>query len=79
MTLVMVEKACAYVIPKPDQTFTFEEMSTFLLEKQMAKFKIPERLEIVDSYPMSGDGQKIIKGELTRMATEKLKAEGKLS
>ena len=76
---VMVEKACAYVIPKPGQTFTFEEMSNFLLEKQMAKFKIPERLETVDSFPMSGDGQKIIKGELTRMATEKLKAEGKLS
>jgi len=76
---VMVEKACAYVIPKPGQTLTFEEMSNFLMEKKMAKFKIPERLEIVESFPMSGDGQKIIKGELTRMATEKLKAEGKLS
>jgi len=76
---VMVEKACAYVIPKPGQTLTFEEMSEFLLEKKMAKFKIPERLEIVESFPMSGDGQKIIKGELTRMVTEKLKAEGKIS
>jgi non-ribosomal peptide synthetase component E (peptide arylation enzyme) len=75
---VMGEKACAYVIPKPGQTLAFDEMVSFLLEKKIAKYKLPERLELVDNFPMSGDGQKIIKGELTDRVTKKLKEEGAL-
>jgi non-ribosomal peptide synthetase component E (peptide arylation enzyme) len=76
---VMGEKACAYVIPKPGQSLTFDEMVSFLLEKKIAKYKLPERLELIDKFPMSGDGQKIQKGELSKMIAEKLKAEGKVS
>ena len=75
---VMGEKACAYVIPKPGQALAFDEMVSFLLEKKIAKYKLPERLELVDSFPMSGDGQKIMKRELTEEVTRKLKAEGVL-
>jgi hypothetical protein len=39
---------------------------------------LPERLEIVDSFPMSGDGQKVLKRELTEDVTSKLKVEGKI-
>jgi len=74
--LVMGEKACAYVIPKPGQTLTFDEMVPFLLEKKVAKYKLPERLEMVDSFPMSGDGQKVLKRELTERVTRNLKAQG---
>jgi non-ribosomal peptide synthetase component E (peptide arylation enzyme) len=73
---VMGEKSCAYIIPKSGQTLTLDEIVSFLLEKKIAKYKLPERLELVDSFPMSGEGQKIIKRELTERVTKKLKAEG---
>jgi non-ribosomal peptide synthetase component E (peptide arylation enzyme) len=76
---VMGEKACAYIIPKPGQTITFDEMASFLMGKKIAKYKLPERLEVVDSFPMSGDGQKVMKRELTEMVTSKLKVEGIVS
>jgi non-ribosomal peptide synthetase component E (peptide arylation enzyme) len=73
---IMGEKACAYVIPRPSQILTFEEMASFLAEKKIAKYKVPERLEIVDSFPMSGDGQKVLKRGLAAQLVTKLKAEG---
>lgn len=75
---VMGEKACAYIIPRPGQAITFDDMVGFLMEKKMAKFKIPERLEIVGSFPMSGDGQKVIKKDLAADVAARLKAEGKI-
>ena len=75
---VMGEKACAYVIPKPGQDFTFEEMISFLKEKKIAPYKLPERLETVARFPMSGDGQKIIKKALSEDVTSKLRVEGKI-
>ena len=51
------EKACAYVIPKPGRTITFDEMVSFLLKKNIAKQKFPERLEIVDKFPMTPSGK----------------------
>ena len=73
---VMGEKACAFVICRPDCTLTFDEMTLFLLGKQVAKYKLPERLEIVDSFPYSGDGQKVMKRKLAEEVITKLKAEG---
>ncbi|MFH2013030.1 MAG: AMP-binding protein [Pseudomonadota bacterium] len=75
---VMGEKACAFVIPRPGQEFTFEEMSNFLKEKKIAMYKIPERLEILSEFPTTADGQKIVKRELTERVTKKLEEEGKL-
>lgn len=72
---VMGEKACAYVIPKPGREFTFDEMIDFLKGKNIAPYKLPERLEIVDEFPMSGDGQKVMKKALSEDVSRKLKAE----
>ena len=72
---VMGEKACVYIIPKPGLTFTLDEMVSFLMAKKIAKYKLPERLEIADSFPMSGDGQKVIKRGLAELISRKLKAE----
>ncbi|MFC1951297.1 AMP-binding protein [Chloroflexota bacterium] len=72
---VMGEKACAFVVPRSGKTLTFDEMVSFMLEKKCAKYKLPERLEIVDSFPMSGDDQKIMKRELTEMVKAKLAEE----
>ena len=67
---VMGEKACAFVIPKPGQNFTFAEMVDFLKEKKLANFKIPERLEIRDKFPGLVDGQKVDKKALAREVGE---------
>lgn len=74
---VMGEKACAYIVPKPGHKIAFEEMVSFLKVKGVAPFKIPERLEIADKFPMVADGQKIDKKSLTKRVAEKLAAERK--
>ena len=72
------ERCCAFVVIKEGYTFTFEEMKDYLLEKKLAKFKLPERLEIVDQLPTVGDSGKINKEELKRIIKKKLEEEGKL-
>lgn len=57
----MGERACAYVVPKSGQTFTKEEMISFLKEKKLAAFKLPERLETMDALPIVGDSGKVDK------------------
>ncbi len=74
---ILGERACAFVIQKKGEQFSFEEMKSFLGEKGFAKFKWPERLEIVDEFPMVG-GQKIFRRKLTEIITDKLKTGGKV-
>ncbi|MBI4334742.1 MAG: AMP-binding protein [Chloroflexi bacterium] len=71
---VLGEKACAYIVPKEGQTFTFEEMVAFLKEKGIAGFKLPERLEVIDRMPMVAEGQKIDKKTLMADIAAKLTA-----
>ena len=52
-------------------------MVSFLLEKQVAKYKLPERLEIADAMPTVGDSGKIDKKVLKQQIEDKLTAEGK--
>ncbi|MBI4334508.1 MAG: acyl--CoA ligase [Chloroflexi bacterium] len=66
---VMGERACAFVVPRGDEGFTFEEMTAFLREKKIAAYKLPERLELVDSLPMVAGGQKVNKKALSEMLT----------
>ena len=74
----MGEKACAYVVLKPQQRFTFEEMVSFLKKKRIAPFKIPERLEIVQSLPLVPGGNKVDKRHLEQEIAQKLKTEGSI-
>lgn len=69
---VLGEKACAFVILKDNETLTFEELISFLKDKQMASFKLPERLEIVDSFPLTNIG-KVSKKDL-RLKIEQILA-----
>lgn len=76
---IMGEKACAFVIPAAgSEPITFDEMVDYLKGKKLAMYKLPERLEVVDSFPLAG-GSKINKVELRNMIVQKLKAEGKVS
>ncbi len=70
----MGERCCAYVIPKQGQEFTFEEMVEFLKGKQLAMFKLPERLEIVSEFPAVGDSGKVNKETLKKDIAEKVGA-----
>ncbi|MEW6349770.1 MAG: AMP-binding protein [Thermodesulfobacteriota bacterium] len=72
-----VERACAYVVPKEGVTFTFDEMVSFLKSKQVAMYKLPERLEIISSMPTVGDSGKVDKKVLKKMIEDKVVAEGK--
>lgn len=72
---IMGERACAYVQPKPGLPFTFEDMLSFLKEKKIAPYKLPERLEIVDKLPMVAEGQKVDKKVLRQDIFQKLEKE----
>ncbi|MAF50396.1 MAG: hypothetical protein CMM10_19245 [Rhodospirillaceae bacterium] len=68
---VFGEKACAYVVLLPGEELDLEELKAFLLEQKIAKFKLPERLEVVDEFPLSPAG-KILKRDLREDITRKL-------
>ncbi len=70
----MGERACAYVALKAGQTLTFEEMKTFLKEKKISAYKLPERLELVPALPTVGDSGKVDKKVLKTQLEEWVKA-----
>jgi len=51
------EKTCACVILHHGRTLTLKELSGFLDGKEIAKFKLPERLEIMSEFPVSAFGK----------------------
>lgn len=71
---VLGERTCAFVILQPGATLTLKELTDFLLDKGIAKFKLPERLEIVDDFPLSKFG-KVSKHVLVKQVADVLTAE----
>ncbi len=71
---VMGEKACAYVVPKAGEQLTFDEMTSFLRDKNMAPYKLPERFEVIGKLPLIAE-QKPDKNTLRRDIAKKLEAE----
>jgi len=61
------EKACAFVIPVAGETVGLDEIKNFLLARNIAKFKLPERLTVVNEFPISPAG-KILRRELRQVA-----------
>jgi non-ribosomal peptide synthetase component E (peptide arylation enzyme) len=70
----MGEKACAFIIPHPGETVALEEVASFLMENKVAKFKLPERVELVDEFPMTPSG-KIQKYVLRDLIAQKMARE----
>lgn len=54
---VMGEKACAFVITKQEEDLSLEELRDFLARKKIAKFKFPEKLVVLDKFPIVGTGK----------------------
>ena len=62
---ILGEKACLFVQLKPGESITLQEVLDYLQESGVAKMRWPERLETIDTMPMTPT-RKIIKGELTK-------------
>ena len=65
------EKACAFVIPVAGKTVDLDEIKGFLLGRNIAKFKMPERLTVVNEFPISPAG-KILRRELRQVAAKSI-------
>jgi len=73
---VLGERMCAYVILRAARALTLPDLAAFLMNEEIAKHKLPERLEIVEDFPLSPFG-KVSKKDLTERITLKIKEEGK--
>jgi 2,3-dihydroxybenzoate-AMP ligase len=70
----MGEKMCAFVILKAGQSLQLKALVDFLMTKEIAKFKLPERLEVLADFPVSTFG-KVSKKALGELVACKLQAE----
>ena len=68
---VLGERTCAFVVPHRGQRVTLPEIVEHLTEAGIAKFKLPERLELIDELPLSPFG-KVSKVTLTKLIAERL-------
>ena len=67
---VLGERACACVISRQGAELTLDALNQFLLEeRKIAKFKLPERLELMESFPLTAVG-KINKVAIREMISE---------
>jgi 2,3-dihydroxybenzoate-AMP ligase len=68
------ERMCACVIPRPGASLTLPDLVSFLAASEIARFKLPERLELMAEFPLSTFG-KVSKKALVEQVTAKLAAE----
>ncbi|NLD68553.1 MAG: AMP-binding protein [Limnobacter sp.] len=71
---VFGERGCAFVIAQPGETLSLDELVAFLRGQGIASFKLPERLELVDEFPVSPVG-KILKRQLRETIAERIEQE----
>ena len=51
------ERTCVYVVPRGEQEVSLEQVCAYLLEQRIARFKLPERLEVVEDLPLTKVGK----------------------
>jgi non-ribosomal peptide synthetase component E (peptide arylation enzyme) len=68
---VLGERTCAYVVLQQGASLDFERLRRFLEQKRIARYKLPERLELVPSLPTTAVG-KISKKDLREDIKRKL-------
>lgn len=73
---ILGERMCACVILRQDKALTLDQLVEFLMKEEIAKHKLPERLEILSDFPLSPLG-KVSKKDLTERITLRLKKQGK--
>ena len=65
------ERVCACVVLHPGTALTLDQIATLFTEREVAKFKIPHRLEIMAALPLTNVG-KVDKKELRGYVAAKL-------
>ena len=65
------ERACAFLVPRPDADLTRRTVLAYLRGRGVAAFKIPDRVVVVDAFPETGVG-KTSKRELRALIREQL-------
>lgn len=68
---VLGERACACIVLRPGQSLTLEQLVEFLQGREVANYKLPERLELFDDLPKN-TGAKLAKAELRSMVMEQI-------
>lgn len=69
------ERLCAFIVMQPGETApTIAELGALLGEQGLAKFKFPERIEVVEELPLTSAG-KLSKPQLRKIIADKLAAE----
>jgi len=63
------ERMCACLVLKPGKALALPELVEFLKGKEIAKFKLPERLLVCEDFPVSAFG-KVSKKALCELATK---------
>ena len=71
---VFGEKACAFTILRQNCALTLAQLLAFLQTREIARFKMPERLEVVEEFPISPAG-KILRARLREAVAEKIQQE----
>jgi 2,3-dihydroxybenzoate-AMP ligase len=69
----MGERMCACVILKRGKSLTLDELVRYLNTKEIAKYKLPERLEAMSDFPLSTFG-KVSKKALVEIVAQKVQA-----
>ncbi len=54
---IMGERIGAAIVPKPGEDVTLEDLTSFLKDKGMAVFKLPEKFVCVDALPYNATGK----------------------
>ncbi|MCL6634633.1 MAG: acyl--CoA ligase [Peptococcaceae bacterium] len=70
---ILGERVCVFVVPRPGESVTLEDLTVFMREKGAAVYKLPERLEITGHIPRNPVG-KILKSRLREALAGKLRA-----
>jgi 2,3-dihydroxybenzoate-AMP ligase len=65
------ERMCACVLLKPGRSLGLEELVQFLRGEEIARHKLPERLEVFDAFPLSPIG-KVSKKDLVTLVAERV-------
>ncbi|MDL1966451.1 MAG: (2,3-dihydroxybenzoyl)adenylate synthase, partial [Candidatus Desulfofervidus auxilii] len=74
---ILGERVCVYVVPKQGVKMRLEDLTSYMKERGVAVYKLPERMEIIDEIPRNPVG-KILKSRLREDIKKKLKEQDKV-
>lgn len=73
---VLGERACAYLVPTPGTSgLSVQQLAEHLLAHGLAKYKLPERVEIVDRFPLTNVGKvskKLLRADIAAKLQQQL-------